>query len=110
MSTTQKASVDVKSGAAIDLAGLRRVHVLVEGGVMLDRYWWGEVERISPEAPVPVVRIATTEERLGGAANVARNVTALGARAGLLSVVGNDDPWSAVAGLPRQSQVTHQLD
>ena len=97
MSTTQKTSLDLKSGAPIDLAGLRRVHVLVVGDVMLDRYWFGEVERISPEAPVPVVRIATTEERLGGAANVARNVTALGARAGLLSVVGNDEPGRAVA-------------
>ncbi len=109
MSTTQKTSLDLKSGAAIDLAGLRRVHVLVVGDVMLDRYWFGEVERISPEAPVPVVRIATTEERLGGAANVARNVTALGARAGLLSVVGNDEPGRAVAGLLRQSQVSDHL-
>ena len=109
MSTTQKTSLDLKSGAPIDLAGLRRVHVLVVGDVMLDRYWFGEVERISPEAPVPVVRIATTEERLGGAANVARNVTALGARAGLLSVVGNDEPGRAVAGLLRQSQVSDHL-
>jgi rfaE bifunctional protein kinase chain/domain len=83
--------------------------VLVVGDVMLDRYWFGEVERISPEAPVPVVRIATTEERLGGAANVARNITALGANAGLLSVVGNDEPGRAVAGLLRQAEVTDHL-
>jgi D-glycero-beta-D-manno-heptose-7-phosphate kinase len=68
-----------------------RARVLVVGDVMLDRYWFGDVERISPEAPVPVVKIARTEERPGGAANVARNVTALGAGATLLSVIGDDE-------------------
>jgi len=67
-------------------------HVLIVGDVMLDRYWFGDVERISPEAPVPVVRIARSEERPGGAANVARNVAALGARAMLLSATGKDEP------------------
>ena len=66
--------------------------VLVVGDAMLDRYWFGAVERISPEAPVPVVRIGREEERLGGAGNVALNVKALGARATLLSVVGADEP------------------
>jgi rfaE bifunctional protein kinase chain/domain len=65
--------------------------VLVVGDVMLDRYWFGEVSRISPEAPVPVVRVERTEERPGGAANVARNAAALGAGVGLLSVVGADE-------------------
>ena len=65
--------------------------VLIVGDVMLDRYWFGEVSRISPEAPVPVVKVERVEERPGGAANVARNVAALGARAMLLSVVGNDE-------------------
>ena len=65
--------------------------VLIVGDVMLDRYWFGEVSRISPEAPVPVVKVERVEERPGGAANVARNVSALGARATLLSVVGDDD-------------------
>ena len=65
--------------------------LLVVGDVMLDRYWFGDVERISPEAPVPVVRVRRTEERPGGAANVARNVAALGARATLLSVTGDDE-------------------
>jgi len=69
-----------------------RARVLVVGDVMLDRYWFGDVERISPEAPVPVVRIARTEERPGGAANVARNVAALGAHAMLLSATGEDEP------------------
>jgi rfaE bifunctional protein kinase chain/domain len=65
--------------------------LLVVGDVMLDRYWFGEVVRISPEAPVPVVKVARSEERPGGAANVARNVAALGARVSLLSVVGDDE-------------------
>ena len=60
--------------------------MLIVGDVMLDRYWFGDVERISPEAPVPVVKIARSEERPGGAANVARNAAALGAQATLLSV------------------------
>jgi rfaE bifunctional protein kinase chain/domain len=59
---------------------------------MLDRYWFGAVDRISPEAPVPVVRVNREEERLGGAANVALNVKTLGAQATLLTVVGNDEP------------------
>jgi rfaE bifunctional protein kinase chain/domain len=70
--------------------------LLIVGDVMLDRYWFGDVERISPEAPVPVVRIARTEERPGGAANVARNVASLGAHAALLSVIGDDEPGAAL--------------
>jgi D-glycero-beta-D-manno-heptose-7-phosphate kinase len=65
--------------------------VLVVGDVMLDRYWFGDVERISPEAPVPVVKIMRSEERPGGAANVARNAAALGAPVTLLSVTGGDE-------------------
>ena len=70
--------------------------VLIVGDVMLDRYWFGDVERISPEAPVPVVKIARSEERPGGAANVARNVAALGARAMLLSATGRDEAAEAL--------------
>lgn len=75
------------------LAGAR---VLVVGDVMLDRYWFGEVNRISPEAPVPVAKITRIEERAGGAANVARNIAALGGQASLLSVVGDDEAASAL--------------
>ena len=64
---------------------------MVVGDVMLDRYWFGDVDRISPEAPVPVVRVSRNEERLGGAANVAWNMAAIGARPVLLSVVGDDE-------------------
>jgi rfaE bifunctional protein kinase chain/domain len=65
--------------------------ILVVGDVMLDRYWFGDVTRISPEAPVPVVKVERMEERLGGAANVARNAAALGAHVSLLCVVGEDE-------------------
>jgi rfaE bifunctional protein kinase chain/domain len=65
--------------------------VLVVGDVMLDRYWIGDVSRISPEAPVPVVLVGGEEQRLGGAANVAWNCAALGCRTRLLSVVGADE-------------------
>jgi len=70
---------------------LQQARVLVVGDVMLDRYWFGDVSRISPEAPVPVAKIEKTEHRAGGAANVARNVAALGGQAVLLSVIGNDE-------------------
>src|SRR5688500_8456130 len=66
---------------------------------MLDRYWFGEVSRISPEAPVPVVLISREEQRLGGAANVAWNCKALGGRTRLLSVVGRDEPGESLARL-----------
>ena len=72
-------------------AEIAQARVMVVGDVMLDRYWYGAVDRISPEAPVPVVRVTREEERSGGAANVAHNVAALGAQASLLSVVGADD-------------------
>lgn len=77
----------------IDPAALERLgqaSVLVIGDVMLDRYFTGDTERISPEAPVPVVRVASTEDRAGGAANVARNIAYLDGRVGLLGIIGED--------------------
>jgi len=78
------------------LEALSSTRLLIAGDIMLDRYWFGEVSRISPEAPVPVVRVQRREERLGGAANVARNAAALGAQTGLLGVVGEDEAGAAV--------------
>ncbi|HEY9397025.1 MAG TPA: D-glycero-beta-D-manno-heptose-7-phosphate kinase, partial [Burkholderiales bacterium] len=94
------------------LAELTRARVLVVGDVMLDRYWFGDVSRISPEAPVPVVRVERTEERPGGAANVARNIAALGAHAALLSVVGQDDAGASLRRLAEAEgvQVSLHLD
>jgi len=68
-----------------------RLKALVVGDVMLDRYWFGSVDRISPEAPVPVLAVKSEEVRVGGAANVAHNLLALGAQSTLLSVVGDDE-------------------
>ena len=81
------------------LADLSGARLLIVGDVMLDRYWFGDVSRISPEAPVPVVKVERTEDRPGGAANVARNAAALGAQVGLLSVVGDDEPGTTLARL-----------
>jgi rfaE bifunctional protein kinase chain/domain len=82
------------------LAGqLAAARVLVVGDVMLDRYWFGDVNRISPEAPVPVARIERMEERAGGAANVARNIASLGGQATILSVVGDDEAATALSRL-----------
>lgn len=79
--------------------------VLVVGDVMLDRYWFGDVSRISPEAPVPVVKVEKSEERPGGAANVARNCAALGAKVCLLSVVGADEPGQKLAQLMAEAGI-----
>ena len=78
---------------------IERARILVVGDVMLDRYWFGDVARISPEAPVPVVRVTRSEERPGGAANVARNCVALGAQAHLLSVIGDDEAGTTLSAL-----------
>ncbi len=79
--------------------------VLVVGDAMLDRYWFGDASRISPEAPVPVVKVTMTQERLGGAANVARNAATLGASASLLAVVGEDDAGARLMDLLEQAKV-----
>ena len=83
----------------IDLKQLAQARVLVVGDVMLDRYWYGDVNRISPEAPVPVVHVVKEEDRLGGAANVANNVAALGAQVTLMTALGEDDPARVVRDL-----------
>ena len=72
-------------------AGFSKMKVAVIGDVMLDTYWWGNVERISPEAPVPVVSVIQKEKRIGGAGNVALNVQSLGASVALLTILGDDE-------------------
>lgn len=89
----------------MSIPSFESVRVLVVGDVMLDRYWYGEVSRISPEAPVPVVKIEQVEEWPGGAANVARNIAALGARCSLLSVIGNDEAGGCLERLLRQENI-----
>jgi D-glycero-beta-D-manno-heptose-7-phosphate kinase len=91
------------------LPDFSKARILVVGDVMLDRYWFGEVERISPEAPVPVVKVERTEERPGGAANVARNASALGAKTTLLSVVGDDEAGTRLCELLEADHVIPSL-
>ena len=81
-------------------------HVLVLGDVMLDRYWMGETNRISPEAPVPVVKVVDIEERAGGAGNVAINIAALGANASIVGLTGKDDAANSLLNLMQQAGVT----
>lgn len=90
-------------------AAIEKARVLVVGDVMLDRYWFGEVERISPEAPVPVVHVAKREDRLGGAANVARNAVALGAQVTLVGLVGQDEAAARVSTLLGEAGVQAHL-
>ena len=78
---------------------LRDVNVLVVGDVMIDRYWQGPTERVSPEAPVPVVTVKSTSSRPGGAANVALNAVSLGAQCTLVSYVGDDDAAKELEGI-----------
>jgi len=87
-----------------------KTRLLVVGDVMLDRYWFGDTHRISPEAPVPVVQVGKVDERLGGAANVARNVAALGSHATILGVIGDDEPGQRVTQLLKASHVDSQLE
>ncbi len=89
-----------------DMDGL---HVVVVGDVMLDNYWWGNVERISPEAPVPVVALTRRESRLGGAANVALNCRALGAKVTLASVVGDDTEGASLIKLATEAGIDTSL-
>jgi rfaE bifunctional protein kinase chain/domain len=91
--------------SSFPIAAIAGSRVLVVGDVMLDRYWFGAVDRVSPEAPVPVVRVARREDRLGGAANVARNVVTLGGQATLLGIVGADEAGECIHRLARDAGI-----
>ena len=90
----------------ISKEAIAQAKVLVVGDAMLDRYWYGSVDRISPEAPVPVVRVTREEERIGAAANVAYNVVTMGAQASLLTVVGEDDASHKLEALVATTGIT----
>jgi rfaE bifunctional protein kinase chain/domain len=94
---------------ALHASSLARARVLIAGDVMLDRYWFGEVNRISPEAPVPIVHVQRSEERPGGAANVARNAATLGARTSLLALVGADEPGRSLTALLHRDGVETRM-
>ena len=103
--------MNFKMGAKIfpNKDSLIACRILVVGDVMLDRYWFGDVERISPEAPVPVLRVTREQERLGGAANVALNLKTLGAQVTLLSIIGQDEPSRRLTELLHTQGVTAVL-
>jgi rfaE bifunctional protein kinase chain/domain len=91
------------------IARFSKVKILIIGDVMLDRYWWGSVSRISPEAPVPVVQLEKTSLAPGGAANVAVNVAALGAIPCLVGVVGDDDEGRYLSAALDKSNISSDL-
>lgn len=86
-------------------AGISKMKVAVIGDVMLDTYWWGNVERISPEAPVPVVAVGRREKRIGGAGNVALNVEELGASVALLTILGDDEDGAQLKKLLQEKNI-----
>src|SRR5665647_2150395 len=86
-------------------ADISKMKVAVIGDVMLDTYWWGNVERISPEAPVPVVAVSRREQRIGGAGNVALNVQALGASVALLTILGDDEDGTQLKQLLQEKNI-----
>jgi D-beta-D-heptose 7-phosphate kinase/D-beta-D-heptose 1-phosphate adenosyltransferase len=96
-------------GRPMQLPDFSRSKVLVVGDVMLDRYWHGPTSRISPEAPVPVVRVARQENRLGGAGNVAANAAALGASTRLLGLIGEDSHGQQIVEQLQTHRVANEL-
>ncbi|MCU7828335.1 MAG: bifunctional D-glycero-beta-D-manno-heptose-7-phosphate kinase/D-glycero-beta-D-manno-heptose 1-phosphate adenylyltransferase HldE [Candidatus Thiodiazotropha sp. (ex Myrtea sp. 'scaly one' KF741663)] len=95
---------------SIDLPSFEQARILVVGDIMLDRYWHGDTGRISPEAPVPVVRVSDDEQRPGGAGNVALNIAALGGGAMLAGIVGDDDSGETLERILDAAGVTCAFD
>lgn len=89
-------------------ADFSNTRVAILGDVMLDTYWWGSVDRISPEAPVPVVALKRKELRVGGAANVALNTASLGAKTMILSVIGADSDGEQLLQLLQEKNIDTQ--
>jgi rfaE bifunctional protein kinase chain/domain len=93
----------------MSLENFKNARLLVVGDVMLDRYWWGSVSRISPEAPVPIVKLERETHKPGGAANVAANAVALGAKVGLVGMVGEDRDAEALDSALAAFNLVHRL-
>ena len=91
------------------LNDLSKAKVLVVGDVMLDRYWYGDTVRISPEAPVPVVKVKIQKDKVGGAANVAKNIAHLGGQVGLLGIIGDDEYGRCLKHLLTDEKIDSQL-
>lgn len=95
--------------AESDLKQLCTANVLVVGDSMLDRYWMGDVNRISPEAPVPVISVTREEKRMGGAANVAKNIASMNSRPVLLSIVGQDEAGNELNSMLAEANIDARL-
>lgn len=93
----------------MNLSNLSNAKVLVVGDVMLDKYWHGDTARISPEAPVPIVNVQNSEDRLGGAANVAMNICSLGASATLIGITGNDEYAIKLSSLLDETKINSNI-
>ena len=91
------------------LKNLSAARILVVGDVMLDRYWYGDTGRISPEAPVPVVKVSKFEDKAGGAANVAKNIARLDAKVGLLGLIGEDESGQILETILKGEKISSQL-
>ena len=91
------------------ISGFGDARVLILGDIMLDEYMYGSVDRISPEAPVPVVNISSSKILLGGAANVAANICSLGGEALLLGTVGDDEAASKISQLLKAEKISDDL-
>ncbi|MDI9336394.1 MAG: PfkB family carbohydrate kinase [Gammaproteobacteria bacterium] len=96
----------MKSNKLPDIRTINKVHVLVVGDAMLDRYWYGKVERISPEAPVPVLEVSKMEDRLGGCCNAAKNIVDFGAQATVLIPLGMDKTAAELENLLTCAQIS----
>ncbi|NKB75755.1 MAG: D-glycero-beta-D-manno-heptose-7-phosphate kinase [Gammaproteobacteria bacterium] len=92
------------------LKNLSKARILVVGDIMLDRYWFGGVDRVSPEAPVPVVAVDEIESRIGGAANVAGNISSLGANSTLLGIVGDDEAGRQVTAIAASASIKNEVE
>ena len=91
------------------LKNLSAARILVVGDVMLDRYWYGDTGRISPEAPVPVVKVSKFEDKAGGAANVAKNIARLDGKVGLLGLIGEDESGQILETILKGEKINSQL-
>jgi len=91
------------------IQNFKNLHAIVIGDVMIDAYVWGNTSRISPEAPVPVVQVSEEDARLGGAANVAKNLVSLGAKTTLIGVTGSDRYAGQIQSLAEKQQIDHRL-
>lgn len=89
-------------------ADFSKMKVAVIGDIMLDTYWWGNVERISPEAPVPIVALNKREKRIGGAGNVALNLVSLGAQVAVLTLLGSDEDGETIKNLLRENNIDNR--